>query len=123
MNRPRKATNKRVCQDFLNSRTRYLQSNGWAKSQWIVFCEEMLRFGLICELYEARNTVSKYITVRDGNDWSVQFKVRFSDHKPILHREMAGSCDFFVGRTNLKVTTTQMAITTTLDFFKINRWE
>lgn len=120
--KPKKVKNKRVCQQFLDHRVKYLESNGWNKSKWIIFCEEMLRLGLVCELYEAQKTRSKYIKVRMPDDHSRSFKVRFSDHRPIKHRESAGDCDFFVGVTNFKTTTTQQAITATLEFFGVSRW-
>lgn len=123
MKKPKKARNRNINYDFLRSRVQYLQSNGWDKSKWILFCEEILSFGLVCELYEARQTRSKYITVRLPDDYSRSYKVRFSDHKPIKYRESAGDCDFFVGVTNFKTTTTQQAITETLKFFGINRWD
>lgn len=120
--KPKKATNKIVDIGYLRSRASYLESGGFKKSKWIVFCEEMLRLGLVCELYEARQTVSKYITVRLPEDRRKSFKVRFSDHKPIYHRELEGHCDFFVGRTNLKITTTQQAIAAACEFFSVIRW-
>lgn len=43
----------------------------------------------------------------------------FPCHKPILHRETSGDCDFFVGRTNLGVRNTDDAIKATLEFFGI----
>lgn len=45
-------------------------------------------------LYEARQTFSKYITVRHQGR---QFKVRFSNHKPIRSRQFSNDCDFWVG--------------------------
>jgi hypothetical protein len=88
----KKATNKIVTLDYLKGRAEGLIAAGFNKSKWITFCEEMMRLGFTVELYEARQTKSKYCTVmRNGK----RYKVRFSDHKPIYHREMKGDCDFF----------------------------
>lgn len=77
-----------------------------------------MRLGFTIELYEARQTKSKYCTVkRDVKS----FKVRFSDHKPIYHREMQGDCDFFVGVTNTGSRNTHDAINATCNFFGVQR--
>lgn len=84
-------------------------------SMWILFCREMLKRGYKVRLKEAKNTVSKYITVYGIND--DYFLVRFSNHKPIKSREANEDCDFFVGVTNFKVTNTGQAIEATLKHF------
>ena len=113
----KKATNRVINQDFLNHRVQRAVEAGFKKQKWVEFCEELLRRGYVCQLYEARRTVSKYITVKRPDDHSRSFKVRFSNHKPIKHRETAGDCDFFVGYTHLGITTTQQALKATLEFF------
>lgn len=115
----RKATHMRVTQEFLDERVRIAEENGWGKAKWIEFCEKMMADGYYLKLYEARKTVSKYITVINPEDSGHKFKVRFSNHRPIKHREVSGDCDFFVGVTNLGVTTTDDAIKATLDYFSI----
>lgn len=117
----KKATNKPLNFDYLRNRAEGLIAAGFPKSKWIYFCEEMLRLGFRLELYEARQTKSKYITVRREGDWSKSFKVRFSDHKPIYHREMAGDCDFFVGMTHTGRRNTHDAINATCNFFGVQR--
>lgn len=112
-----KATHKRINQDFLDQRVSQAEAKGYGKAKWIEFCEKMMAEGYYLKLYEARKTVSKYITVIKPDDPSHKFKVRFSNHRPIKHREVSGDCDFFVGVTNLGVTTTEMAIEATLQFF------
>lgn len=113
-----KATHKRINQDFLDQRVAQAEAKGFGKAKWIGFCETMMAEGYYLKLYEARKTVSKYITVIKPDDPSHKFKVRFSNHRPIKHREVSGDCDFFVGVTNLGVTTTEQAIEATLTFFK-----
>jgi hypothetical protein len=78
------------------------------KQKWVEFCEALLKEGYWLTLYEARQTYSKYITVRKAGH--SPFKVRFSNHKPIKSRELSGDCDFFVGVTNLGIANTQMAL-------------
>lgn len=113
----KKATNRVINQDFLNHRVSRAKEAGFGKQKWVEFCEELIRRGYVCQLYEARRTVSKYITVKRPDDHSRSFKVRFSNHKPIRYREEAGDCDFFVGMTHLGVSTTQQALKATLEFF------
>lgn len=110
-----KATNLKLTPLYLASRSSDLIKRGYEKPKWIVFCEALLSRGLTVHLYEARKTFSKYVTATDASGRS--FKVRFSNHKPIPSRESRGDCDFFVGVTNQKVTTTNMALDATLKFF------
>ena len=77
-----------------------------------------MRLGFTVELYEARQTKSKYCTVRHAGK---QFKVRFSDHKPIYRREMQGDCDFFVGHTHTGIRTTHDAANAVCNFFGVQR--
>lgn len=84
--------------------------------KWVQFCRTMLGHGFTVVLYEARETVSKYVTVeRDGK----QFKVRFSNHKPSRYKERNRFCDFFVGINHGSITTTAQAVTATLRHFGV----
>lgn len=89
---------------------------GFPKQKWVKFCEILLSEGYELSLYEARRTVSKYVTV--GRKGAKPFKVRFSNHRPIAQREDAGDCDFFVGVTNRTVTTTTQALAAVRAHFK-----
>lgn len=111
MKRPKKARNKTVNNDFLNSRKKYSNNLGYETPKWILFCDIMRNRGFEVSIYEAQRTVSKYVTVKSE---SKKFKVRFSNHKPIKNREINGDCDFFVGRTNLGISTTAQAVLATL---------
>ena len=115
----KKAKNKNVTIGYLRHRAKLLKEAGYSKSRWIEFCEKVLELGLTMRLYEARRTVSKYITIKDPNDFSRSFKVRFSNHRPIKHRETSGDCDFFVGVTNLGTTTTEDAFSAVVKFFNV----
>jgi hypothetical protein len=110
-----KANGNLVNQKFIKQRLEALEAKGFGKTKWIEFCEHLTNRGLKCYLYEARQTLSKYITVTDGKS---SVKVRFSNHKPIKHRELAGDCDFFVGVTNTGVRTTQDAIAFVEGYFE-----
>lgn len=116
-----KVTNELLTLDYLKGRAEGLATAGYPKPKWIYFCEEILCMGFIVELYEARQTKSKYITVRQQNNRSRSFKVRFSDHKPIHHREIAGDCDFFVGHTHTGIRNTNDAINAVCNFFQVQR--
>lgn len=111
-----KADNVRVTAEFLAERVRAVVAAGYSKQKWVEFCEAMLARGHSVSIYEARRTVSKYITVRSGKR---TFKVRFSNHKPIKGRELAGDCDFFVGWTHTGVRTTAQAIDAVDAFFAV----
>lgn len=114
-----KATNLRVTAAYLAERTARLREKGYGKPKWIQFCEAMLARGLGVTLYEARKTVSKYVTVHTRG--KPAFKVRFSNHRPNRIREDRGGCDFFVGVANNAVTTTEQAIAATLGHFGMQR--
>jgi hypothetical protein len=103
----KKARNLVVTKEFLKTRADRCLGAGYKKQQWVSFCEVMLSKGFTCTIYEAKETYSKYITVSFQNKF---FKVRFSNHKPIAHREENGDCDFFVGITNKGCTTTAQAV-------------
>jgi len=85
--------------------------------KYIQFCERAINHGFDVKLYmPISGGVSKYVTVYHK---SKKFKVRFSNHKPIRDLEVKGTCDFFVGVTNLGVTTTEMAWETMLKHFNV----
>lgn len=97
-----------VTKKYLYRRNSFYVKAGYPMTKWIYFCTTMIKAGFTCYVYEARQTNSKYVTVTDGGYFSV--KIRFSDHKPIYQRELAGDCDFFVGVTHTGVRTTEDAI-------------
>lgn len=112
--KPAKAKNMQLTPEYLASRTARAVSMGYSKPKWVEFCEIAIRRGLAVYLYEAIHTASKYVTLRrDGKS----FKVRFSNHKPILASEAGGDCDFFVGVTNRTVTTTGDAMRAAMAHF------
>lgn len=105
-----KLTNKYLTFEILEQKT----SEKYGKAKWIMFAEELLKKGFRVSLYEARRTFSKYLTVeKDGE----KFKVRFSNHKPNKEREEHCDCDFFVGVSNYKVTTTEDAFDAVYKYF------
>lgn len=116
LKKPKKATNRQVTQQFLDERANFVAALGHPKQKWVMFCEIMLKQGFKLSIYEARLTVSKYITVSNGKK---SFKVRFSNHKPISFRQERGDCDFFVGHNHGITTTTNDAIKATIKFFAV----
>lgn len=107
----RKARNLQMTEEYLNGRQNALKGR---PSMWLAFCRIMLRRGFTVHLYEAQFTASKYVTLAKGDK---RFKVRFSNHEPLLHREANGDCDFFVGHTNFGVTNTNGAVQASLSHF------
>lgn len=106
----KKATNTWVSTTYLSKRVH----PDYPKAKWIEFCEEMLARGYKIQLYEARETFSKYVTVVQGDK---RFRVRFSNHRPHRTRELGGDCDFFVGVTHTGTRNTNDAIRATTAFF------
>jgi len=95
-----KATDLLVTYRFLEDRAAYLKANDWPVSKWILFARDLLEAGYTVHLYEARNTVSKYLTIIEKTTGKEPVKVRFSNHKPGQAREAQGDCDFYVGQVN-----------------------
>lgn len=103
----RKMNGQQLTPNHLANRISAAEANGYGKAKWIEFCETLMADGFACYLYEARQTFSKYVTVSNGR---VEVKVRFSNHRPIKDRELAGDCDFFVGITHTGTRTTTDAL-------------
>lgn len=87
-----RAVHRIVTAEFLSKR---VGSGKYGRSVWIRYCDYMLAQGYHVELYEAQETVSKYITVHAGGDLS--FKVRFSDHPPSRLRMLESDVKMCVG--------------------------
>jgi hypothetical protein len=99
-----KASNLKITKEFLDKRSNNCIAKGFSKQKWIFFCEDLLAKGYSLELYEARRTFSKYITINGS------YKVRFSNHKPLYNRELNKDCDYFVGVTHTGIRTTEDAL-------------
>lgn len=110
----KKARNLIITKEFLEFRAERSISAGYSKQKWVEFCEKLLEYNYELSLYEAKETVSKYVTVRKHNK---EFLVRFSNHKPNRSRESNGDCDFFVGRTHTGVRTTIDALNAVYNYF------
>lgn len=114
--KPKKLTNKEVTRALIKKRRDIMANAGYSSPKYLDFCEAMLDIGYRVTLYEARETVSKYVTVYGAGD--TEFKVRFSNHLPNRTREIRGDCDFFVGQTHQgKWQSTSQAIAATVEYF------
>jgi len=98
-----KEVHKQISYKFLKTRI----NPNYPKQKWITFCETLLSKGYSLFLYEAKETVSKYITVKKNGK---SCKVRFSNHRPAFSKEMNKDCDFFVGVTNFGWSTTEQVL-------------
>ena len=84
--------------------------SGYARTQYVApkslrFILRMLREKCEVRLYIPRsNKISKYVFV--SKDDRI-FKIRFSNHKPIVQKELDNDCDFYAGISNLKTMTTE----------------
>ena len=88
----KKAYNQYITEDFLKSR----ENIDKPVQKWILFCRYFMSKGYKIRLYEARRTVSKYITLNKD-------------------------CDFFVGVTNFQVITAHDVALKVLNFFEEKR--
>jgi hypothetical protein len=113
-----KRKHKKLTAEYLANRSFNTVRAGYTEPKWILFSKKLMAEGFVIRLYEARKTVSKYITVIKPGSYLKPFKVRFSNHAPIRYHEENGDCDFFVGRTHLNTTTTSDAIMAVFEYFK-----
>ena len=95
--------------EYLETRITNVRNAGYPVSRWLIFSRDLIARGFTVRLYEAKATVSKYLTISRPETGRKPCVIRFSNHKPAKHREERGDCDFFVGRTNFTVTTTEDA--------------
>ena len=110
----KKGKYKKMTIGEIDGRKEWLHSQGYKTSKWLEFCEYFMNKQFSVYYYVAKKTVSKYVQIKRGKK---KFLVRFSNHKPIEYLERKGTCDFFVGVTNLGVTNTKNAINATEKFF------
>jgi len=82
------------------------KENEFEIPKFVQFIAYALSKGYKVHLYDAQTTVSKYVTIINGEK---KFKVRFSNHKPNKQRQLNGDCDFFVGHSHGNITTTRQA--------------
>ena len=115
MSKFKKLNGEFVTKDMLRKRRARLMGMGYPPSQWILFCEEMLKIGYKVSVKETLSTHSKYIKVHGPGDTT--YLVRFSNHKPNRFREINNHCDYFVGITHTGVRTMNMAISAVRDCF------
>lgn len=111
--RPRKYQDKRardliLTQEYLNKRV----SKTFGKQKWIIFSETLLKEGYNLSMYEAKRTLSKYITING------EYTVRISNHAPNKQREENKDCDFFVGHTNFGIRTIYDALYAVRKYFR-----
>lgn len=105
-----------VSEAYLARQTQLIHGAGYPTPKWIQFCEYYLALGFGVKLHRPSRTVSKYITLYHNNK---TFRVRFSNHRPLLEREISNDCDFFIGHTRGRVTTTQDAINAANKYFGV----
>jgi len=73
--------------------------------KYLLFIKTMLEHGWIVKIYIAK--VSKYVFIIKDEE---VFKIRFSNHKPLLYKEEEEDCDYYVGISNKQMTTTEELI-------------
>lgn len=74
----------------------------YATPKYLLFIKNLLEDGWAVKLYTAG--VSKYVFCLKGDHL---YKIRFSNHKPRVDKELEEDCDFYVGVSNLAVNTTE----------------
>lgn len=83
------------------------EKSGYSIPKWIQFCEAAISMGFRVGVYAAVTTVSKYIYLSRGG---ITKKVRFSNHRASYAMEDAGDCDYYIGRGNFGVITTEQLL-------------
>lgn len=96
-----------ISKEYLDSLKPAYKKGGWPVPKWIVFCEKMIDAGWKVSLYRAKTTVSKYIYIHKEKN---VLKIRFSNHRANVFKELNGDCDFYVGIGNNGVITTEQLI-------------
>ena len=86
--------------------------------KWLGFCQHFAARSFRIEVYSAVTTHSKYVFVCRGD---IEFKVRFSNHRPNQDAQDRNDSDFYVGVSNGQVTNTESAIAATHKFFRERR--
>ncbi|NCD40588.1 MAG: hypothetical protein EOL88_00700 [Bacteroidia bacterium] len=82
-----------------------LSQGKYGAPKYLRFILRMLREGWEVKLYIPRsNKISKYVFVKKGEKL---YKIRFSNHKPLVQRELDNDCDFYAGISNLRCMTTE----------------
>lgn len=117
MCRTDRSVHREVTEEFLKKRV----GNGqYGVSIWIKFCRYFLERGFYVELYEAKETVSKYITVHGNFD--ITFKLRFSNHPPSRHRMVDSDVNYWFGRNPAvsHFNHLQHAIEATMQYFRVD---
>lgn len=73
--------------------------------RYMVFIKTLIKAGWKIKLYEAK--VSKYVFCIKGGEI---YKIRFSNHKPLLRKELEEDCDYYVGVSHKQVSTTEQIL-------------
>ena len=76
--------------------------------KYLQFMKAMKIAGYKIRIYEAG--VSKYIFTFGKGEANDIIKIRFSNHKPLLYKEREEDCDYYVGISNMQVSTTDQII-------------
>lgn len=93
----------------VNKRIISYDTTRYTAPKWLMFCKCMLKHKYNVYYYEARRTVSKYIYVENPRT-DIVVKVRFSNHKPNVDKELKKDSTFYVGVFNFGIITTEMII-------------
>lgn len=96
----KKCSYKKIC-DYIE---KYPELYGFNAPKYLLFIREMLENGWRVKLYKVK--VSKYVFIYKPEK-DLIYKIRFSNHKPIKHREAAEDCDFYVGISHYQVSKTE----------------
>lgn len=77
----------------------------YSTPKYLTFMQRMLKEGWGVKLHEVNR--SKYVFITKGDHI---FKIRFSNHKPLYHKQRSNDCDFYVGISHKQVHTTEEII-------------
>ncbi len=91
---------KKIDLDKIQKMIRRYPAN-YPTPRYMAFIKTLIETGWEIKLYEAR--VSKYVFCTKAGQ---VYKIRFSNHKPLLRKELEEDCDYYVGISHNQVSTT-----------------
>lgn len=87
-----------LTRDEILRRSIAIQNKGYPISKWLFCAWACIESGLDVVLYQAKETVSKYLYLADPKQPDIPpFKLRFSDHSPSAGQVDMRDCDFYIG--------------------------
>jgi hypothetical protein len=85
----------------------YYLISGYEVPRWLLAKDFFTELNFQVKVIKARTTKSKYLYI--SNTFK-QIKIRYSDHQPNPNQEASGDSDFYVGKSNSNITSTEYVL-------------